>query len=119
VSFLAENLRDWRGHDVIDPSGDKIGTLEAVYVDTSTDSPVFATVQAGLPGRRRLLFVPLVDATVGPGHVRVTCSKKVARKAPSIDPDGELAASEEPAVYAHYDLPYAAGAAGERKLARR
>src|ERR1051326_958094 len=29
----------WRGHDVVDSDGHKIGELEAVYVDTSTDLP--------------------------------------------------------------------------------
>jgi len=119
MTFPAESLRDWRGRDVVDPDGDKIGSLEAVYVDTGTDSPAFATVQTGLPGRRRLVFVPLDGATVGPEHVRVCVPKKLARSAPAIGPDGELAAAEEPAVYAHYDVPYAVGEAGERRLARR
>jgi hypothetical protein len=30
--FAAENVRDWRGKPVIDPSGARIGELEAVYV---------------------------------------------------------------------------------------
>ena len=42
--FEAENIRDWRGHDVVDPDGRKIGELEAVYVDTGTDLPSFGTV---------------------------------------------------------------------------
>src|SRR5438105_11068283 len=40
--FEADNIRDWRDHDVVDPEGNKIGQLEAIYVDTSTDLPVFA-----------------------------------------------------------------------------
>ena len=28
--FPAENIRDWRGHAVVDQNGDKIGTLEAI-----------------------------------------------------------------------------------------
>ena len=48
--FPAENLRDWRGEKVIDPDGDKIGDLEAVYVDTTTDQPAFATVKVGFVG---------------------------------------------------------------------
>ena len=28
--FEAENIRDWRGHDAVDPDGHKIGELEAV-----------------------------------------------------------------------------------------
>ena len=45
--FEAENIRDWRGHDVVDPDGHKIGELEAVYVDTGTDLPSFGTVRSG------------------------------------------------------------------------
>jgi hypothetical protein len=117
--FEAENLRDWRDHWVIDPGGAKIGKLEAVYVDTLTDQPSFATVKVGIVGRRRLAFVPLTGATVTPQAVRVRFDKKLARDAPSIDEDGELAAAQEPAVFGHYDLEYVPGADGERRLARR
>ena len=37
----------------------------------------------------------------------------------AIDVDGELEATEEPKVFAHYNLPYQTGAADERRLARR
>ena len=63
--FEAENIRDWRGHDVVDTDGHKIGALEAIYVDTGTDLPSFATVTVGMMGRHRLVFVPLDRATVG------------------------------------------------------
>lgn len=68
--FKADNIRDWRDHDVVDPDGSKIGQLEAIYVDTSTDMPAFASVKVGIVGRHRLTFVPLNGATVAPSHVR-------------------------------------------------
>ncbi|MFF7974268.1 PRC-barrel domain-containing protein [Streptomyces sp. NPDC007905] len=117
--FEAGDIREWRGHDVVDPGGHKIGHLESVYVDTATDEPLFATVTMGLPTRRRLAFVPLAGATVGPGYLKVTHSKDVVKKAPAIDTDGELRAAEEPGVFAHYELDYSPGAGGERRLARR
>lgn len=117
--FPAENLRDWRGENVIDPDGSKIGSLEAVYVDTATDEPSFATVQVGMIGRHRLVFVPLAGATVSPKAIRVRYPKKLVGDAPSIETDGELAATDEPTVFAHYELPYLPDAAGARKLARR
>jgi hypothetical protein len=117
--FEADDIREWRGHDVVDAEGSKIGTLESVYVDTMTDEPFFATVTAGLPTRRRLLFVPLTGATVGPGYLKVPQLKKVVKQAPSIDVDGVLTAAEEPAVFAHYEMDYSPGSAGERRLARR
>lgn len=117
--FEASDIREWRGHDVVDPDGHKIGVLESVYVDTGTDEPFFATVTVGLPTRRRLVFVPLPGATVGPGYLKVTHSRSTVRTAPSIDTDGELHATGEPDVFAHYELPYTPGAGGERRLARR
>ena len=62
--FEATDIREWRGHDVVDTEGHKIGELEAVYVDTGTDQPAFATVTVGMPTRRRLTFVPLDRAAV-------------------------------------------------------
>jgi len=117
--FPAENLRDWRGEKVIDPEGNKIGELEAVYYDTASDEPAFATVKVGMIGRYRLALVPLLGATVTPGAVRVRYDKKLVSDAPSIDTDGELTAADEPRLFAHYELPYRTGAAGERRLARR
>ncbi|CAL9339479.1 PRC-barrel domain-containing protein [Streptomyces sp. enrichment culture] len=113
------DIREWRDHDVVDEQGKKIGTLESVYVDTATDEPSFATVTVGLPTRHRLVFVPLADATVGPGYVKVAHPKALVKDAPSIGTDGVLAAEEEPPVFAHYALEYAPGAGGERRLARR
>jgi hypothetical protein len=117
--FEAENIRDWRNHDVIDPDGRKIGLLEAVYVDTSTDEPSFASVRIGMFGRHRLTFVPLDRATVKPSKMRVAYSRGQVKGALSIDTDGELSADDEPGLFKHYGLPYQPGTSGERRLARR
>ncbi|HEY6495990.1 MAG TPA: PRC-barrel domain-containing protein [Trebonia sp.] len=116
--FEAEDIREWRGQSVVDSQGTKIGELEALYVDTRTDQFSFATVKTGLLSRARLVFVPVGGATVGPGYLKVAHPKKLVRDAPSIDTDGELLATDEPAVFRHYDLPYEAGQ-NERLLARR
>src|ERR1700746_3814474 len=117
--FEAENIRDWRGHDVVDPDGHKIGELEAVYVDTGTDLPSFGTVTVGMVGRHRLVFVPLDKAAGGPRHLKAPSTKKRGKDPPSIDTDGELPAAEEESVFAHYGLTYQPGAGGERRLGRR
>lgn len=117
--FEAGDIREWRGHDVVDDSAHKIGTLESVYVDTATDQPSFATVTVGMPTRRRLVFVPLAGATVGPGYLKITYAKRQVKDAPSIDTDGVLPAGDEEAIFKHYDLAYEPGAGGERRLARR
>jgi hypothetical protein len=113
------NIREWRGYDVVDADGHKIGELEAVYVDTATDAPSFGTVTVGIPTRHRLVFVPIDHATTGPGYVKVPYDKKQVKDAPSIDTDGELPAADEEAIFKHYGLDYMPGADGERHLARR
>lgn len=117
--FEIEDVRDWCGLDVIDPSGSKIGSLEAVYFDTASEQPAFGTVKVGMVGRHRLVFAPLTGATAAPSHLRVGVDKKLVKGAPSIDVDGELLAEDEPAVFDHYGLAYEPGDSGERRLGRR
>jgi len=115
----AANIREWRTHKVVDPDDHKIGTLESVYVDTSTDLPAMATVHTGLPTRRRLVFVPLDNAIVGPDYVRVDYRKSLVKHCPAIGTDDILPANDEEEIFAHYGMQYQQGAAGERQLARR
>ncbi|MEU3374868.1 PRC-barrel domain-containing protein [Streptomyces sp. NPDC006711] len=115
----AADIREWRTQGVIDRDGHRIGSLEAVYVDTRTDEPAMATVRVGLPTRHRLVFVPLDDTIVGPGYVKVAYDKALVKKCPPIGTDDVLPAEDEAAVFAHYGLTYQPGAGGERQLARR
>lgn len=119
MTFDVDDIRDWRNQDVIDSDAAKIGTLEAVYLDTATQEPVFASVKIGIVGRHRLTFVPLGGARVAPSHIRVTADKKLVKDAPSIDTDGELTAEAEPGLFQHYGIAYMPGATGERRLGRR
>ncbi|MFD5633300.1 PRC-barrel domain-containing protein [Streptomyces sp. NPDC127077] len=115
----AADVREWRDCAVVDSEGHKIGVLEAVYVNTTTDEPAMATVRTGLPTRHRLVFVPIEDAIVGPGYLKVGYVRALVKRAPSIGTDGVLPAGQEEAIFKHYSLSYQSGAAGERQLARR
>src|SRR6201987_4999157 len=115
--FEADDIREGRGHDVVDSDGHKIGALEAIYVDTSTDLPAFATVTVGMPTRHRLVFVPLAQATVGPGWLKVAHDRKQVKDSPSIGTDGELPATDEEAIFKHYGLTYQPGTTCECQLA--
>ncbi|MCX4750536.1 PRC-barrel domain containing protein [Kitasatospora sp. NBC_01287] len=113
------DIREWRTTDDADAGGHKIGTLEAVYVDTSTDEPAMATVRIGLPTRHRLVFVPLAGASVGPGCVKVAYDKAPVKDSPAIGTDDVRPAADEEAVFRHHGLAYQSGTAGERLPARR
>ncbi|MEU4979470.1 PRC-barrel domain-containing protein [Streptomyces sp. NPDC021969] len=115
----AADIREWRNRNVVDPKGHKIGVLEAIYVDTTTDEPAMATVKIGLPTRHQLAFVPLDDVTLGPDYVKVSHAKALVKKAPSVGMDDILPAEAEEAIFQHYDMTYQTGTSGERQLARR
>jgi uncharacterized protein (TIGR02271 family) len=98
---------EWRGRDVIDSDGEKIGTLEEVYLDTGSGRPEWAAVKTGLFGMKQS-FVPLRDANPVRGAVAVPYSKDQVKDAPSIDPDGDLSPEEEHRLYTHYGLAFEA-----------
>lgn len=114
-----QNIADWRGKEIVDRDGDKIGKLQDVYVDTETDEPQFGTVKEGLIGKH-LTFVPLEGVTVGPDSLQVAVSKEQVKDAPNVESDGELSQREESDLYHHFNLNYAAAATESgRRLARR
>lgn len=114
-----ENIADWRGRDLIDRDGDKIGKLEDVYIDTQTDQPMFGAVKEGHLSKH-LTFVPLAGASASPDGLTVQVSKKQVKDAPNIDQGAELAVSDETELYNHYELPYTPGeTASGRRLAKR
>jgi len=113
-----ENLGDWRGQDVVDPNGDKLGKLEEVYYDGETDEPAFAAVKTGLVSKS-ITLVPLERASVGRDYLRVDRRKAVFKKAPSFETDSEFSLDDEAATYAHYSLDYKPAGEGARRLAKR
>jgi sporulation protein YlmC with PRC-barrel domain len=112
-------LGDWRGKDVLDRDGEKIGKLEDVYVDTETDVEEFGTVKEGLISKH-LTFVPLQDVTASPEYLQVTVSKSLVKEAPNIDTEAELSSFDEEGVYRHYGIAYAPPSTPSgRRLGRR
>jgi hypothetical protein len=113
-----ENIGDWRGQEVLDATGEKLGKLEDVYYDGETDEPVFATVKTGLVSKS-LTLVPLDRASVGREYLRVNRAKGEFKKAPSFDTDTEFTLDDEAATYAHDGLDYRPAGEGARRLAKR
>jgi len=100
-----EDVLSWRGQDMVDADGDKIGTIDEIYLDAETGEPEWAVVTTGLFGTKQN-FVPLGDATTSADGVRVPFDKATVKDAPKIDPDGRLSQSEERQLYTHYGRQY-------------
>jgi hypothetical protein len=75
-----ERVHEWRGEDVLDADGQKVGRLHEVFYDPATGEPVLGSVRAGIFGRRSYL-VPLADASAGRGYLRVAHSSALIKRA--------------------------------------
>ncbi len=96
---------DTVGHAVLDARGERIGHLADLYADVGSGAVTFGGVATHRRGRRRVVFVCLADATVGPDSVTVKCGKDLARRAPSVRPGESMPIDAEQALFAHYDMP--------------
>ena len=88
---------------MVDPGGEKVGSIEEIYLDQETDRPEWALVNTGLFGGRST-FVPLEGATEQDGKVRVNVDQEHAKDAPNVDASGELTHEEEAQLYRHYGM---------------
>jgi uncharacterized protein (TIGR02271 family) len=93
------------GNAVISNDGEKVGKLADVYFDTDTGRPEWGLVTTGLFGGRHS-FVPLTNAELGGGEVRLGVSKQQVEGAPQLDDDGELSQDEELELARHYGMQY-------------
>jgi uncharacterized protein (TIGR02271 family) len=89
--------------NVVDNSGNKIGSVGQFYLDDRTADPSWVTVKTGLFGMSET-FVPLTEATYDGGDIRVPYTKDEVKDAPRVDPDGHLTPEEEDHLYRHYNL---------------
>jgi hypothetical protein len=113
-----EDIKQWRGQDVIDPNAKKLGRLVEILYDTQTDTPAFALVRSGHLGGRRVTLVPLSGASAGPGYLRVSVEKGAFKDAPSFDPELELSAEDEAHAYDYYGIAYPRSDPSARVLAK-
>src|SRR5207248_145126 len=97
------------GCDVVDQDGDKVGSVDGVYLDDDTGAPEFALVKAGIFGMKSR-FVPLREASEEGDAIRVPFAKDKIKDAPSLDPDGHLSQQEETALYEYYGMDYSEAA---------
>jgi uncharacterized protein (TIGR02271 family) len=108
MTMSTESVAQLRGADVIDASGDKVGTVEEIYLDQETGQPEWALVKTGLFGSKST-FVPLSGASPQDDTLRVQYEKDQIKDAPKIDADQQLSQSEERELYQHYGMGYTEG----------
>jgi len=93
------------GLPVVDRDGGRLGKVSAVYLDVEHGAPEWAAVRTGFFGLHETL-VPLVNATVTEGGLRVPYAKEVVTSAPHHDPDVALSTEAEAHLFDHFGVPW-------------
>ena len=94
---------DWEGQKMLDRSGERIGTIQEIYLVEETGRPEWALVKTGRI-RGRTTLVPLSGASPTAGGIRARCEKSAVGEAPAIDPGKEPSDDEVAAIYRHYGI---------------
>ena len=105
ASLEKDRILQHRGQDLSDSNGEKIGSIEEIYLDTETNAPEWALVKTGMFGSKST-FVPLRDASEQDGALRARFDKATIKDAPKLDADGELSQRDESELYRYYGLEY-------------
>jgi hypothetical protein len=100
------------GQTVIDCDGQKIGTLEDVYLAAGSSEAVFAYVKTGLLGRRHVL-VPLAGSSLSRDHVQVAYQHDHVKSAPQFLPRATLDSAIEQNLARHYAIELTAAPVGD------
>ena len=98
-----DQLRTLRDGDLYSVDGDKIGSIEEIYLDDRTNEPEWATVNTGLFGTSQS-FVPLSGATVTEDGLTVQYSKDQIKDAPRVDAGEHLGVEQEQELYRYYGV---------------
>jgi len=100
-----QEVTSWKGQKLVGEDGEKIGTIDEIYVDEQTGQPEWLAVSTGLFGSR-VSFVPLRDAQRDGDDVRVPYTKEDVKSSPNAEADGALSQDEESRLYSHYGYDY-------------
>ncbi|WP_063748932.1 DUF2382 domain-containing protein [Streptomyces sp. NRRL B-24484] len=100
--------RDLIGHKAVDRNGEKIGTVDEVYLDDATGEPEWAAVRTGIFGRDA--FVPLTTSEFSGEELKVPYDKSLVKESPDFGVGQHLSPAQELQLYRYYGLDVSGGA---------
>src|ERR671917_1062437 len=99
-----DRMLAFRGKELVDEEGSKIGEIVEMYLDAESGEPEWALVHTGLFGTKQT-FVPLREAAEGDDeNLKVPYAKKMVGDAPHIEPSGQLTKDQEASLYRHFGV---------------
>jgi uncharacterized protein (TIGR02271 family) len=98
----------YENRSLVDSTGQKVGTIEDVYVDQETGKPEWVLVKTGLFGMRTT-FVPISELQPEGDTLRAPYNKDQINGAPNAGDEERPSPEEEARLFQHYGIPYSEG----------
>jgi uncharacterized protein (TIGR02271 family) len=95
----------YEGRNVLDRDGQKIGTIDSLYLDQDGGQLEWALVNTGMFGSKRS-FVLLRGASMQQDDILVPFDKQTVKNAPRVEAGDELPPDEERRLFDHYGMAY-------------
>lgn len=107
------------GYNVFDTNGEKIGTVDDLFVDEA-DQPEYLGVKMGLFGLSGSTLIPWELASVDEegSRIEVMAEKERVKEAPSFDDDQQITSEYEDQIYSYYGLSRSSSVSGEEESYR-
>lgn len=105
MTTTQQGVAGWRGMDLVDSTGSKIGSIADIYLDEDTGQPEWIAVTTGFFGSS-VSFLPITGATTKGSSVVTQFTKDQVKGAPNTDADGQLSQDEEARLYEYYGMSY-------------
>ena len=99
-----ETTHGWRGRTLVDRNGERVGSIENIYLDQATGQPEWALLSSR--ALRAPTFVPLISAIDEGDTVRTPFEKTLVEGAPSVPAGRDISEDQEEELYRHYGIPY-------------
>ena len=103
-TMTMNDLTSAHGTAVYSTEGEKIGSVEQIFVDEQTNEPEWIGLGTGFLGKKRVI-VPVQGAELRDGGIFVPYSKDQVKETPDIDSE-EISQETEARLYEHYGLSY-------------
>ncbi len=93
------------GYDVVTGDGNKVGSVDGVWVDDATDQPEFIGVKTGMIfGKNHLMPIEQAQVDTASQSITVPYSEDQIKDGPSFGTDDTLSANDEQQIYSYYRL---------------
>lgn len=108
---LAESSA-WLGFALDTADHERVGRVQAIFVDAASGNPAWLIVALGRRGRRKVA-VALRECAAAAGRVWTAQTRSALADAPAVDPTRPLLREHELAICAHYGIGESVGRAAE------